>query len=130
MKMPISQKITLVLWGSIATYFTLVSLAGLFVARNFDTAYGYRKETVESLLVSLAFGVAAVFACFGLQKRKNWGTGMVMALSGASVIYAVSFFTRNSFQSSGSWFVVLLLAASVFSIVASWKKKDNAQPQR
>lgn len=128
MKIPIRQKITLILWGCIATYFTLVSIAGLFVARNFDAAYGYRKKTVESLLIALAFGVASAIACFGLQQRKPWGTGMIMALSGISILYAVSFFASNSLQKSGSWFVALLFAASAFSILAMWKKAENAQP--
>jgi uncharacterized membrane protein (UPF0136 family) len=129
MKMPTKQKIMLILWACIATYFMVVSLVGLSMARNFDSAFGYRKETMESLLTSFVFGVSAVVACFGLQHRKLWCTGLIMALSGASTLYAVSFFARNSFQSSGSWFFVLLLAVSAFSILATWNKAYKAQPR-
>ena len=123
-------KITFFLWIGIATYFTIASLVGFLVARNFDAAYGYRKETMEALFISFAFGIASAVACFGLQQRKPWSVGLIMALSGALVLYAISFFANNSFQSSGSWFVMLLLAVSTFSILAVWKKAENAQPQR
>lgn len=118
----------IVLWGCIATYFILVSLAGLFVARSFDTVSGYRKETIESLLISLVFGATAAVGCFGLQQKKSWSRGVIFALSGASMLYASSFFANSQIQSSGSGLVAFLLAVSAISIVGIWKKEDSAQP--
>jgi peptidoglycan/LPS O-acetylase OafA/YrhL len=130
MKNPKMQKIMVVLWGCIATYFILVSIAGLFVARNFDTTNGYQKDTTQSLLIALAFGAIAAVACFGLLQKKSWSRGVVFALSGVSILYAASFFANNAIQSSGSGFVALLFMVSAFSILATWKKGNNAQPQR
>jgi peptidoglycan/LPS O-acetylase OafA/YrhL len=105
-------------------YFTFVSIIGLYVARNFDTDYGYRKDMMESLFISFAFGVASIIACFGLKKRKPWSTGMIMAMSAINIIYVAKFFSNNTLKSSGSCFVLLLLLVSVFSIAAMWKRID------
>jgi len=115
------------LWACMGIYFTIASVVGLILSRNFDAAYGYRKDITMSCVVSLAYGVVSIVACFGLKRRKPWSAGMIMALSALSILYAATFFANNNLNSSGAAFVVLLFIVGALSIVAVWKKADFAQ---
>jgi hypothetical protein len=127
MKMPIRYKATLFLWVCMGMYFTIGSVVGLILSRNFD--YGHRETTRVSCIASLVFGIASIVACLGLKKRKPWSTGLVMALSFLSILYSASFFTINNLHSSGATLYVLLLIIGVFSIFAVWRRRDFAQQQ-
>jgi nicotinamide riboside transporter PnuC len=111
------------------TYFTVVPIIGLILSKNFDAAYGHRENIRVSCVASLVYGVASIVACFGLKRRAPWSTGLIMALSFLSIIYAASFFASNNLHSSGATFVALLSIVGVFSIFAVWKSRDFAQQQ-
>jgi hypothetical protein len=127
MKIQTRHNITSFIWFGMGIYFTVASVIGLILSKNFDVAYGYRRDAIASLVISFAYGVASIVACLGLKRGKPWSVGMIMALSAASILYATTFFANNTLSSSGATFVVLLFLAGAFSIVAVWNKGNFAQ---